>query len=344
LKPPGKDVLRLIDANVNRAVEGIRVLEETARMLFDDRGLTLLLKDIRHSFAAAVNGEGEIGRRLLSARDSKRDVLREGETESERNRENVVSVVRANAKRVQEAVRTIEEYSKLSSPRLSEEMKNLRFRLYDAEKRLVSLVEKKRFLSKERLSLFAVMDGFPDGVSNPAELAGMLIDCGAGTVACHDPVSPDGVFVDAAAAAAETCRAHDRGFIVFNRLDCAIVSGADGVHLEPGDLPPEKCRGLSGEGFVLGFSLPPERNMAPDTKGIVDYFFIGAGEEEHAGDEWRGETGEALSGPFIYDGFVSPGNVSAVLGCGVDGIAVRTSRVDLKEVEKLRKAIDSIGM
>jgi len=342
LKSPGKDVLRLIDANVNRAAEGMRVLEETARMLFDDRELTMLLKDIRHSLAAVINREEEIGRRLLSARGSERDVLRHGETESERKREDVISVVRANSKRVQEAVRAIEEYSKLCSPRLSGEIKNIRFRLYDVEKMLVSRAEKKRILSKERLAFFTVMDRLPDGVSSPADFAGMLIGCGAGTVAYHNPASPDGMFVDEAFAAAETCRGHGVGFIVFNRLDCAIVSGADGVHIEPGDISPERCRNLAGENFVLGCSLSPEGGTAHDMQGIVDYFFIGNGVDEFTENGETEETVSSLSRPVVYYGFVSPGRVSSVFACGMHGVAVRTSRIDLKGMERLREAIDSV--
>ena len=98
-----RDILRVLDANMNRAVEGIRVLEDTARMLLDHRELTSSLKDIRHSLTQIIKQEKGLDEMMLSARGSDRDVLRSGETKSEQTRDSVISIVRANAARSQES-------------------------------------------------------------------------------------------------------------------------------------------------------------------------------------------------------------------------------------------------
>ena len=129
-------VLRLLDANMNRALEGIRVLEETSRLLFDDCDLTNRIKDTRHALVQIIKDEKDLDSLMLFARDSEHDVLRNGNTISEKTRTDTVSVVRANASRSQEAIRVLEEYIKILYPHLSEKFKKVRFDIYDIEKAL----------------------------------------------------------------------------------------------------------------------------------------------------------------------------------------------------------------
>ena len=129
-------VLRLLDANMNRALEGIRVLEETSRMLFDDCDLTKRIKDTRHALVQIIKDEKDLDSLMLFARGSEHDVLRNGNTSSEKTRTDTVSIIRANASRSQEAIRVLEEYIKILYPHLSEKFKKVRFDLYDIEKAL----------------------------------------------------------------------------------------------------------------------------------------------------------------------------------------------------------------
>jgi len=133
-------VLRLLDANMNRTLEGIRVLEETSRMLFDDCDLTKRIKDTRHALVQIIKDEKDLDSLMLFARDSEHDVLRNGNTISEKTRTDIVSVVRANASRSQEAIRVLEEYIKILYPHLSEKFKKVRFDIYDIEKALALLI------------------------------------------------------------------------------------------------------------------------------------------------------------------------------------------------------------
>ena len=130
-------LLRLIDANLNRAVEGIRVLEDTARMLLDDETLTGTFKGMRHSIISIIKSVPDLDNELIAARDVQSDVLSSGETDSESSRLDIDAIVRANSSRAQEAVRVLEEYSKLVAPGISASLKDIRFGLYDTEKTLI---------------------------------------------------------------------------------------------------------------------------------------------------------------------------------------------------------------
>lgn len=126
-------MVRILDANANRAMEGLRVVEEICRFVIEDRGLTLVVKKIRGELAKAVR----ISDKLVVERKSDSDVGRELYTKTEEKRKNLVDILRSNLKRVEEALRCLEEFSKLIDPRLGKRFKSLRFKVYTLEQKLI---------------------------------------------------------------------------------------------------------------------------------------------------------------------------------------------------------------
>ena len=118
--------LRLIDANLNRLREGIRVVEDIIRYVYNDKQTALKLKELRHK--ARTNNYNE----LLETRDVKNDVLR-ASIKSEQNRSDMNSILIANFKRAQESSRVLEEFCKLISIEDSETFKYIRYELYNLE-------------------------------------------------------------------------------------------------------------------------------------------------------------------------------------------------------------------
>lgn len=119
--------LRLLDANLNRLREGIRVVEDIFRYIHNDKTTASRLKELRHKARIDIYNE------LLDSRDIKNDVLK-GTTKSESSREDLNSILIANFKRAQESSRTIEEFGKLLEDNTSETFKYIRYELYDIEK------------------------------------------------------------------------------------------------------------------------------------------------------------------------------------------------------------------
>lgn len=124
--------LRIIDANLNRLREGIRVVEDIFRYVYNDKELSTKLKDLRH--LARVENFYEI----LESRDVQNDVLRES-IKSEQNREDLNSILIANFKRAQESSRVLEELTKISSIKDSENFKYIRYELYILESVLTKI-------------------------------------------------------------------------------------------------------------------------------------------------------------------------------------------------------------
>jgi thiamine-phosphate pyrophosphorylase len=124
------ELYRVIDANLNRLKEGIRVIEDIMRYRDNNKTLSLKLKSLRH---AAVIDEYT---QLLEHRDSINDVLRPT-ISSELKRSSILAIIAANFKRAEESSRVLEEMFKLYSARYSENFKHIRYELYDLEKQIV---------------------------------------------------------------------------------------------------------------------------------------------------------------------------------------------------------------
>lgn len=131
-----REVYRVVDANLNRAREGLRVLEEIARFVLDDAELTSRLKEMRHSLTAKM-GELPGGvYELVRSRDAAGDVGAGSWTPGEKTREGLFALAVANLKRVQEAARVLEEFGKLLGP-AAQAFKKIRFETYVLEQEML---------------------------------------------------------------------------------------------------------------------------------------------------------------------------------------------------------------
>ena len=131
------EILRIIDANCNRIGEGLRVLEDIARFTLNDSKISYELKSMRHDLVAKLSN---CGLNSISKRNSQEDV---GADKSISKQQDIPSLIKANAKRVEEALRVIEEMAKL--PELSKslnsaEFQKARFSTYQLEQTILSLI------------------------------------------------------------------------------------------------------------------------------------------------------------------------------------------------------------
>lgn len=125
-----KKFIRILDTNLNRCKEGLRVIEDTARFVFCDEVIYKNIRKIRHQTTTYLVKEYE---QMLSARDSIKD---SGRKAKEQSRINLESIVIANFKRVEEALRVLEEYSKIINFDTALKYKALRYKVYTIEKKM----------------------------------------------------------------------------------------------------------------------------------------------------------------------------------------------------------------
>lgn len=134
------NIYRIVDANLNRAREGVRVVEEVARLCLDDAALSSKFKKLRHELTRVARKSFN-ERKLLAFRDSQGDVGAESMGSLEKKRANLGSVVQANLRRSQEATRVLEEFGKLINPDSARVFKTIRFRLYVLEQEMQALLK-----------------------------------------------------------------------------------------------------------------------------------------------------------------------------------------------------------
>jgi thiamine-phosphate pyrophosphorylase len=136
-----KNIYRILDANLNRAREGIRVTEEVARLYFDDARLSANFKRLRHELTRVARKSFD-QEKLLAFRDSEGDVGADSMGSLENKRVDLHSIVQANLRRSQEATRVLEEFSKLISPDSAKSFKKIRFKLYTLEQKMLGLLKR----------------------------------------------------------------------------------------------------------------------------------------------------------------------------------------------------------
>jgi thiamine-phosphate pyrophosphorylase len=242
------DVSRVLDAAANRAREALRVLEDYARFLLNDALLTGELKRLRHDLTTALS---QWAPDLLSSRDTPGDVGTTLATDTERHRGCVADVVRANGQRVQEALRSVEEFGKVRDPRLGEAVEQLRYRAYKLEQALVLGSDARRRLEHARLYILL------SGAICKAGLDWTIAQAAAGgadVIQLREKNLSDRDLLQRARQVREWTSRAGLLFIVNDRPEIARLVGADGVHVGQDDLPVREARRILGPDALIGVS------------------------------------------------------------------------------------------
>lgn len=324
---PAADVLRVLDAAANRGREGLRVVEDAARFLLNDAHLCGLLKTLRHELAAALQRLGADAFHVK--RDTVGDVGTTISTLSEQSRANPSDIVRANCKRVEEALRTLEEFGKLVDSAAAAAIEQLRYQFYTLEKALLTAETSRARLADCRLYLLATELSCRGGMERVVKGA---LEGGVDAVQLREKGIDDRRFV----VLAEQLRrwTADAGalFIVNDRPDIAVLSGADGVHVGQEDLGVREARRIVGADRLVGVSTHTLEQARQAVLDGADYLGVGptfASQtkqfEAFAGLEFvRGVSAE-IGLPWFAIGGISAANISEVMEAGARRVAVSSA-------------------
>lgn len=315
------DVLRLIDANANRAREAMRVLEDAARFLLDDAELSNRFKALRHDLAAALNGIGGIELH----RDTPGDVGTASSTEAERRRGTTADVAIAAGKRLSESLRCLEEYGKLIGADLAAAVEQLRYRGYELETRLHRRLGS-RAVRQWRLCVIVTESLCTHHAW--LDVAAAAIDAGADCIQLREKELTDAELLERARRLVRL--AGDRAAVIVNdRPDIALLAGAAGVHLGEHDLPVEEARKLTGRRLLIGASTHDLSEARRAVEAGADYCGVGAmfptttKPRQPAGLEYlRQFLDRYPSTPHLAIGGINPQTVTEVVEAGARGVAV----------------------
>ncbi|MFH1662741.1 MAG: thiamine phosphate synthase [Chloroflexota bacterium] len=341
--------LRIIDANLNRIGESLRLLEDVARLLLNDAILSKQLKAMRHELATRELSAKE---QLLQARNSEGDIGMDIEVSQQTKERDLPAAIIANASRIQESLRVLEELSKIPGIDLdSDKFKRARFSLYDIEKALLSGVLRKE--KKERISgLYAIIDTQYLENRRHDEVVNQMLEGGARIIQLRDKYMLKKELLPIARQLKELCTAYNALFIVNDYLDIALAVDADGLHIGQDDLPLKTARKLLPIGKIIGCSVENVSQAVAAEADGADYIAAGAiyptqsrAKIETVGLDMIKAIKKSTSLPLVAIGGINLNNAEEVLAAGADSIAVISAIMQADSPkEATRQIIDKIGV
>lgn len=344
-----QDQFRIIDANLNRIGESLRLLEDVARLTLDDASLTERLKTMRHELLPV---DQALNQRLLQARDAEGDVGADIELEQQQRTRQLFETIIANSRRLQQSMRVIEELAKARDVNLKPaKFKQARFSLYTLERELVSRLL--RSDKVERISgLYAIIDtDFLKGRSH-AEVASAVIKGGASIVQLRDRTTAKGELLPITRYLGQLCAENNVLYIINDHLDLALAAGADGLHLGQQDLPVAEARKLLPLDKLIGCSVTNVEQAKAAAAAGADYIAAGAiyptstkTEEKAVGLESLRAIKKTTALPLVAIGGISQHNAAEVVAAGADSVAVISAIMAAESPERAtRQIVDRIGM
>ncbi len=272
LTDPGEAVElgRILDASLNRAREGLRVVEDYVRFVLDDPGLTRRLKEVRHRLTEAARGlDNDL---LIGSRDTRGDVGTHIMTAAESTRESPRAVLLANFKRTAEALRTLEEYSKLIDTWVAGRFEVLRYDIYTIEKLTFTAMTSRHVLGDVRLM---VLVGDLPTMGDLTWIVGEALAGGADAIQLREKGTDDREWLRLAREVRILTAQAKARFIVNDRPDLARLAGADGVHLGQEDIAVRDARRIVGPRAMIGVSTHDPAQVEKATLDAASYLGVG---------------------------------------------------------------------
>ena len=318
------DLARMVDANANRLREALRVLEDYARFVLDDGGLSGRLKECRHQLREALAFLPN--RWLLAARDTAGDVGTGISTAAEHFRADLKAVVTANCKRAQESCRTLEECSKVESANAAHTFEQLRYRLYSFERRFRITSHARERLAGVALYWLADPEACVRTLKFMVEQA---LAGGVQVVQLRDKTCDDRELVRLARELRVWTAEAGALLIINDRPDIARLVQADGVHVGQEDLSVKDARRIVGPDALIGVSTHDIEQARAAVDDGADYLGVGPvfpsrtkSFEGFPGLDFVRQVADEIALPFFCIGGIDLDNVDQVLQAGARLIAV----------------------
>jgi thiamine-phosphate pyrophosphorylase len=338
--------LRIIDANLNRIGEGLRVLEELARLSLNDADLTQRLKNMRHRM---MRIDAELQQRLIGARDAAGDVGAGMKSAGGEKRQDATATIIANARRVQESLRVMEEIAKEPAlPLKSEDYESARFALYTIEKELTAKMLRQT-KAKRLTGLYVIIDVESLERRSPLDAAGAVVKGGAKIIQLRDKKGSRRIFLQTALELKKLCQQNDVLFIVNDSLEVALAAEADGLHVGEDDLPVAEARRLLPVDKILGASARTVEEAKAAQAAGADYLGVGAiyATPTKVGAAVVGpgrleEIKKEVNLPLVAIGGINEGNINDVMKAGADAAAVISAVMGAADIEKATRQLMNI--
>ena len=346
-------LFRILDANLDRAREGMRIVEEWCRFGINDADATAQLKHLRQSVAQWHTPA------IRAARDTPNDLGTALTHPEEATRNSLAEVLQVNLVRTQEALRVLEEYGKLHSPEMSAACKQMRYQLYTLDSQLMApqlglLVDsavganhqgppQPRLQQLMQAQTYLVTSPVP----NLLAVVEAALEGGIAIVQYREKTADDEERLRTAQEMRALCHRYGALFIVNDRVDIAAAADADGVHLGQQDLPMPVARKILGPGKIVGRSTTNPQELKRALDEGADYIGVGPVHatptkpgKAAAGNEYVRYAAQHATMPWFTIGGLNADNLGPTLAAGATRVAVVRALMEADDPAAEARSLD----
>lgn len=318
------DLLRIIDAAANRCREALRVIEDFARFSWGHRFLSQNLKQLRHDLQQTLAFFSP--EELAVSRNTMGDVGVSIETSTEYQRQDTYDVLIAAFKRTQEALRTLEEYTKIISGGVAHHFESLRYRSYVLEKAVLQTLQSREVLASQQLYVLLTDSQCPAGVGHVIRGA---LAAGVRMFQVREKSLPDRALVAHCRQLRRWTRDEGALLIINDRPDIAALVEADGVHLGQEELSVADARRIVGPACLIGVSTHSIEQARQAVLEGADYLGVGpmfpSSTKTFAsfpGPAFAEQVAQEIELPWFAIGGITPQNLRHLIEVGTRRVAV----------------------
>lgn len=326
-------ISQILDANLDRAREGIRVVEEWCRFGLKKSNLAEICKEMRQELAFWHTSE------IRLSRDTENDPGVDLSHPKEETKNSIEELLQANLCRIQESLRVLEEYGKLYHGEMGKSFKKIRYKVYILESSLM------RYSNCEKLRKASIYL-----ITSPTENLFNIVESslkgGLRILQYREKNIDDHSHLKMAKKLCELCHKYDALFIVNNRVDIALAVNADGVHIGQEDIPIKTARKILGPQIIIGCSTTNSLEMKKAVEGGADY--IGVGPMNSTPNKPRKKTIKSdylnyvannCTIPWFAIGGIDINNINDIIALGVKQIAVIRLIMEAENPEEITKSL-----
>lgn len=285
--PKNNGYHQIVDANINRVAEGLRVIEDYTRFISKQKALAYRLSKLRKE----INQSEVDSVRHLLIRDITQDMRA---TDIPQKRKDTFALLKANFKRVQEGLRVLEEYTGNSL------YNQVRYEIYALEKEII-LTSLKPFIAS---GVYLISDD--ESVLEQGLIWKVSI------IQLRDKISNKQIILKKALRLQKKAKQAGIPFVVNDYLDIALISNADGLHTGQDDIAIPLIRQLLGPHKLIGRSTHTLKEGMRAQNDGADYIGIGPilstpskPEQRAIGLSYLKEATEYISIPYVALGGIN---------------------------------------
>lgn len=324
---------RIIDANLNRATEGLRNIEEYTRFILNNKNLSKKLKNLRHQIIQFFEKDYE---NLINSRNVVNDVGVDIQNITKET--NNSNVLRANIKRTQQALRVLNEYGTLDD--------KYRYEMYEIEKEIMNLINiekktniKSALLNNKNIYLITSQNDMDD--SEFIDRIALILNAGVKLIQYREKNKTAKEMINIAKKLRQLCSMYDALLIINDRIDIAKIVDADGVHLGQDDIDINSARKLLGEDKIIGISTHKPDDAIIAQENNADYIGVGPvfktptkPTTTPVGLEYVKWVSQNIKIPFYAIGSIDETNVNEVINAGATRVAAIRALMNANDINK----------